>query len=1010
MGKFAFLFAIILIVGCNPSNDPLNGWGKIEEDREGESLDAKARTAAQRWQFEFDLMKNPTTGAIPEGIFQLEDEMAREAPLLKTKRNGASLVITPRGPNNMGGRTRAIVFDVRDPNVMLSGGVSSGVFRSTNGGSSWVKVSANDEIHSVTALAQDVRAGFGDTWYYGTGESLGNSVSLPGASYRGYGIWKSTDNGETWNALASTQAGSLQSYDNNFDYINRIVVSPFNGYVFAAVGAAIMRSTDGGASWSTLLGDGSNTSSTDIIVLPGGRLYAAIDGGHSSEGVYTSSDHGDNWTKIAGAGTPTGWNLAGQYGRVVLAYAPSNPSIVFALYYNNFNSSCDGIEAPEAELFRYNQFTNTWVDLSANLPDEAGCSNGNDPFAVQGGYDLVVAVKPDDENVVFVGGTNLYRSTDGFTTSSNTTRIGGYSSPAGYVTYANHHPDIHTLVFSPNNRDVLYSGTDGGIHSADITTPSVTWTSLNTDYVTYQYYHVDILPTQGSNVVIGGAQDNGITISSSGTTHESSWGGDGCAVGAISFTDMSNYNMIEATQNGSLYRFYRHGGYGWYIRPNGTNSSIFVTYFHLDQDNTDHLYYVDGSTLYRTRMASTITNTSVTGNSATGWELLSNVGSTVSANIRSIATSRNVNYSGNSYSVSDANRKMYIGTQDGKIYRLDDPAFSTSAPVEITPPTATAWAIVNGLSVNPSDDNEVIAVYSNYGVPSVFHTTNANSATPTWTEIEGSGAVEVSSARSCLIASSSGKKYYFVGTTTGLYCTDALNGNATVWTRVGSNSIGFAVVSSMRYRPSDNVLLIGTHGNGMFTTDLSALLPVELSYFEASKQGRNVLLSWRTASEQNSDYFDIEHSSDGLAFTSVGRRNGSGTSNEPREYTFVHNRPVSGLNYYRLKQVDFNGKFSYSDITSVLMTATPTRQKRLNISPNPFDNELTINWMDDKQRNEVWITISDLSGRNRYELYRGTVNRSITLSTAQLNLSRGMYVLTVQEGKSKPESFKVLKR
>ena len=115
---------------------------------------------------------------------------------------------------------------------MLSGGVSSGLFRTTNGGASWTKVSANDEIHNVTALTQDPRAGHQNKWYYGTGEWTGNSASL-GASYNGRGVWHSSDSGLTWAQLAVTSS-VFESYDSDFDFINALEVNPVSGHLFIA--------------------------------------------------------------------------------------------------------------------------------------------------------------------------------------------------------------------------------------------------------------------------------------------------------------------------------------------------------------------------------------------------------------------------------------------------------------------------------------------------------------------------------------------------------------------------------------------------------------------------------------------------------------------------------------------------------------------------------------------------------------------------------------------------------
>lgn len=134
--------------------EPLKSKKKTESERQLYS--------EQRLLHEFNLQKNPLSGIIPMEEKQQELEntllIKQEAQL---RRRRAPNVYTSRGPSNLGGRTRAFAVDLSDntSQTMLSGGVSSGLFRTTDGGASWTKVSANDEIHNVTALAQDPRAG-----------------------------------------------------------------------------------------------------------------------------------------------------------------------------------------------------------------------------------------------------------------------------------------------------------------------------------------------------------------------------------------------------------------------------------------------------------------------------------------------------------------------------------------------------------------------------------------------------------------------------------------------------------------------------------------------------------------------------------------------------------------------------------------------------------------------------------------------------------------------------------
>ena len=96
-----------------------------------------------------------------------------------------------------------MAIDVTDENTIMAGGVSGGVWRSENKGDSWTKLTSPEMLHNVTCLRQDTREGHTATWYYGSGEAYGNSASGTDAYFFGNGIYKSNDNGETWNESSS---------------------------------------------------------------------------------------------------------------------------------------------------------------------------------------------------------------------------------------------------------------------------------------------------------------------------------------------------------------------------------------------------------------------------------------------------------------------------------------------------------------------------------------------------------------------------------------------------------------------------------------------------------------------------------------------------------------------------------------------------------------------------------------------------------------------------------------
>ncbi len=773
-------------------------------------LAQRARDAAERWRREFKMLRDPKTGQIPADIGRKERAFAQTAAA--AKRRAASVRVESRGPNNLGGRTRAVVVDISDPSgmTMLAGGVNAGVYRTVNGGASWVKTTPPDALHSVTAIAQDPSSP--NVWYYGTGELQG--TASVGSFLSGHGVWKSVDGGLTWSQLLATASASFENFDGFFDLVHRLIVDPATGDVYAAAHRSIHRSQDGGLTWAAVLSTQTPSSGlagvTDVVVdSTGGIFYASFHGevtdGFGGVWMSETGDQG-SWTKIAGPGAalnPVDW--LPNSGRTVLAIPPSQENTLYALYDNRHENDCAAgtEEKPEADLFLFDRDAQTWTNLSANLPNDPGCNAGNDPFAIQGGYDMAIAVSPLDPNIVAVGGTNLYVSTNGFR-FPGAQRIGGYSSVNSFGLFPNHHPDIHDLRFDPFDPNTLLSGTDGGVHRTDIN--RVSWQSLNNDYVTYQYYHVAIAPQPGDDRAIGGAQDNGTTLTRAGGEHTTLFGGDGVAVGIGENIDSGGQSFETyylGVQNGVLFRANNFGQIAdIQPAPSRATQGLFVTYFLLDPDNTEFLYYANANRLFRTNQASRV-------NSGT-WNELTAVATTISPdfNIWSMATTRGP-YTPDS--------KLYIGDDNGRVFRLDNPqgASFNQPPQEITPPGASANAVVSGLAVDPSDDLTLMAVYANYNTPSVFIT---NDGGQTWQNVEGNLALP--SIRSAAIVRAEDGPIFFVGTSVGLWRADAMNGADTLWTRAATDSIGLAVVSSLALRPADNRLLVGTHGLGMFILSL----------------------------------------------------------------------------------------------------------------------------------------------------------------------------------------------
>src|SRR5829696_1442472 len=265
-----------------------------------ENEDEEMGFVEQRVKYEYDMLKDPATGVIPARIFEQELAFARTLPEKdygSTARGQDLNNYLPAGPNNIGGRARGLAYDVRyngaTNRVILSGSVSGGIMRSADGGATWTRVSPDNDVHNLSVIAQDPRPGSQDTWYAGTGESIGNSASELGAPFYGFGVFKSINNGVSWTKLTMTNITdipgnvppgiAMDMFDNPFDYVHDIEINPVNGHVYISGHRRLLRSTDGGTSFVTVFGGTVGAIAAagqfDVEITSTGKIILAVNGG-----------------------------------------------------------------------------------------------------------------------------------------------------------------------------------------------------------------------------------------------------------------------------------------------------------------------------------------------------------------------------------------------------------------------------------------------------------------------------------------------------------------------------------------------------------------------------------------------------------------------------------------------------------------------------------------------------------------------------------------------------------
>ena len=814
-------------------------FGNIKTNKEKPVATKKefkhATKALYNAEVEFMKTHNPETNRVPANISAKELAFAQTLPINNSTNRNQNWI--HRGPVNMGGRMLCVAFDVEDENHMFAGSASGGMWQSLNQGDSWKKVNPANGEQSATCIAQDTRSGKTNIWYYGTGEILNTTERNVSTNVRtigvGNGIFKSTDNGNSWQPLESTIGGSQGLLEDVFQGIWQLVTDPFTtdkDIVYAACYGAIMRSEDGGETWAITLGDLTNKSfATDIAITSEGVLYAALSTYSTSimqplkAGIWRSED-GINWTEITPEGLP-------DVTRVMkLAIAPSNENVVYLITEkpSAIHVPYSGIFNSDLTFWKYtftdNNNAGTWEDRTETM---YGHGKGDflsypDALITYGGYTLELAVKPDDENVVFMGGMSLFRSNNGFADSLQTTWMGG--DPFDMDSIHMLHPDQHGFAFLSSNPNVFYAACDGGIIATeDCMADTIYWDRKNNNLITSQFYSVTIdRAGDGDDWILGGLQDNNWYYSV--TDDPGQWwfsvdlyyDGFSCKL-----ADFHEYAIVAAysgniwttqfaedmnTQN--IYYQTPDTLLSYYDPTIGSNPAFpFYCNFALDPNNNSTFYLPTINSIWRKDdMKAAASDTSLRN---VGWNRLNSINLSESVEITALTLSTN-----------PANILFY-GTNNGHVYKMENAHAGDPDPVEITGDNFPLNAYVACIDVNLVDANKIFVVFSNYGIKSIYYSEDGGT---NWAFVSGNleeysdGSGYGPSIRWVKSLNYEGGTAYFAGTSVGLYSTTMLNGEETIWKQEDHDNIGTIMVDMIDARETDGFVAIATQGNGMYST------------------------------------------------------------------------------------------------------------------------------------------------------------------------------------------------
>jgi photosystem II stability/assembly factor-like uncharacterized protein len=672
------------------------------------------------------------------------------------------------GPTNIGGRVTDIEMSPTSFDIIYAGIASGGVFKSIDGGTSWLPIFDETYTMSIGDLVVDPTNP--NIIYVGTGEVNGGGGSV---TYGGNGVYKSTDGGSTWNHFGHEAT----------EFISRILINPLNPQIvfLGAMGKlfgknserGLYRSTDGGINWENKLFISDSTGCIDVVINPlhPDTVFAAmwerirrpdrLSYGGPSCGLYRSTDGGENWTELVN-GLP---NNSPNIGRIGISICAYSPNIIYAIYADNIGYF-DGV-------YKSTNNGDSWTRTND------GSLSGL--FSSYGWWFGNIRVDPSNPNNVFVMGLDVYKTTNGGSS--------WFSSSGGM------HVDQHGMYIHPTNPNFIVAGNDGGVYKS--TNAGSSWNFITSMPIT-QFYTCDV-DLQYPNRYYGGTQDNGTNRTLTGTPNswQQIYGGDGFYV----LVDPSNNNYVYAEYQYGGFARSTNGGNNFSYGLNGvsgTDRFNWSTPFIIDPTNptvlylgTHRLYKTTNRAVSWTPISPDLTNGPPNGNQVYG-------------TITTIASAP-----------SDTN-VVYVGTDDGNVQVTLD---GGSNWTKISNPLPIRW--VTRVAVDPYNAMIAYVTLSGYRydeyLPHVFRTTDAGA---NWQSI--SSNLPDAPVNDIIVDPDSAGRL-FVATDVGVFVSDSLGDS---WNYLGENLPNSPITDLVLHNPT-RTLIAATFGRSMYSINLTPVTNIK---------------------------------------------------------------------------------------------------------------------------------------------------------------------------------------
>jgi hypothetical protein len=737
----------------------------------------------------------PTVGGVWTELTQLPyylEDSAYEAPDSDQWFPGSGLGFAA-------GRIQALAVDGK---IVYAGAASGGVWRSTDRGMTWTPVS--DDLPSLSSGDLAIDPLDGDLWY-ATGEAA------PGwHSYRGVGVFRSSDDGETWQLIGGNQLDQTMIGKLAFDGA---------GHVYAATSEGLFRRrTDAAASepWTLALRPGTPnalgfTFANDVVVRPGtgGRVVVAAlgwrEGDVDYKGIYVSRDFGrrNTWERLELRGDLD----AEEIGRASLAYS-SDGTRLYALI-ESWRSFVEGAKTQLYGVFMAPKGNpgGRWLKIAGprtlhNAKGSFTAVPGHLSLpGTQARYNQSIGVDPNDRDHLYIGLEELYETTDAGDTWI--TAGPGYCGVGTLDLCRNTtHGDQHALAFGDG---AVYAGNDGGVYRRSLDRHSVGgWVNLNEDLHALQYYAVGVGTDGSGNVVWGGNQDNGVSVL---RPDESPMVAPHCCEAFAVMVDPSNPDRVALvhvdfsvtiTTNGGLAQGWRDASPRKEPRPSTSNP------LRADPQHPNRHWVFGGRYLWETWNG---WKTSCS-KAECDWSLVDDPGEgrmVVAADV-----SDDTIYAGwCGPPQCDPNTGFESGIDTnvgGQWHRVAGPGIETRGDQ-----LPNRW--INSIRIDPADPYHVYVVYGEYRRPWTAepraggHVFESADGGQTWSDI--SGNLPGAPATDLLILGGT----LVVSTDVGVFVSRAAN--PTGWSKLGEG-IPNVAVNSLTLTPDGDSIVAATYGRGLW--------------------------------------------------------------------------------------------------------------------------------------------------------------------------------------------------